>query len=174
MEMVERYKPYMATVIDIEDDETHKKALDWAEEIATCVAKIVMIPKVDLPIPESINGKEIIIGYSVPTRYGGTKIPIEKFVHRRIHLLGGSPHAQMEIYMKYPKSIYSADGNYHQKIAIRNKVWELGTKRAYGMWTPLSDVLGHKCEIDCPYLAFEISCNNIMNNWIAISERTKS
>ena len=133
IEAIKTRNPYLATVLDIESEVTYTEALDWAEEIAPHVGKLILIPKIEIDLPLKIGGKEIIIGYSVPTKYGGTPIPIECFTDRKLHLLGGSPHAQMEIFMKYPNSIYSVDGNYHQKMAIRfNSVWELGKKRAYG------------------------------------------
>lgn len=167
--LVKQEKPYMASVIDVDDDNKIDEAKIWAEEIAPSVNKIIMIPKIDFDIPLSIGGKEVIVGYSVPTRYGGTSIPIERYLDRKIHLLGGSPHKQMDIYRKYPKSIYSIDGNYHQAMAIRhNKVWERNYKRAYGKWTKLSDYLGEKCDFDCPYRAFDISCENIIKEWIKL------
>lgn len=166
IEKVKERLPYMATVIDIETEETKRLALEWAEEIAGYVNKIVIIPKIKYLPPETIGGKDVVIGYSVPTRYGGTPVPFDFFSERKCHLLGGSPHKQMEIFMKYPDSVYSIDGNYHQKMAISyNLVWELGKKRAYGMWTKLRDYIGEECEDDCPYVAFDYSCKNIITNW---------
>lgn len=166
IETVKNHQPYMATVIDIECGKTKAMALEWAEEIAPYVGKIVIIPKIEYCPPTKIAGTDVIVGYSVPTRYGGTRIPFEFFQSRKVHLLGGSPHKQMELFMAHPQTIYSFDGNYHMKIALNwCSVWELGTKRAYGMWTRLEDYLGKRCNTDCPYIAFKASCENILKHW---------
>lgn len=167
IELVKTHKPSMATVIDVESQETEKEAYEWAEEIAPFVEYIVVIPKIEIAIPEKIGEKQIIIGYSVPSKYGATTIPIESFIHRKIHLLGGSPKKQIEIYQKYPQSIFSADGNSHMKVAAFNKFWS-GKK-----WVYLRDFLPEPCVKDCSYLAFELSCQNIQIMWGDEYEKVK-
>lgn len=175
--LIKKHLPKMATVIDIESDETRTEAIEWGNRISRYVDKIIIIPKIECDIPRYINGKEVVVGYSVPTKYGGTDLPISMFKGRKIHLLGGSPHRQMDIFLENRNDIYSADGNYHQKMAIEhNKVWvaKEKTKRknsARGTFVKLSDYLGEKCEKDCPYVAFELSCKNIMAEWINLFDK---
>jgi hypothetical protein len=41
-------------------------------------------------------GDRVILGYSVPTGYGGTELPVE-FFEGPVHLLGGSPRSQRQL-----------------------------------------------------------------------------
>lgn len=165
---IKLHKPTIATVLDIESEQTRAEAYEWAEEIAPFVEYIIIIPKIEIEIPEKIGEKPIIIGYSVPSKYGATTIPIERFVNRKIHLLGGSPKKQIEIYKKYPQAIFSADGNSHMKVAAFNKFWS-GKK-----WIYLRDYLPEPCAKDCSYLAFEMSCQNIQKMWQEEYEKAKN
>ena len=40
-------------------------------------------------VPEQIGGKAVRLGYSVPTKFGGTEVPLWEFGQRPVHLLGG-------------------------------------------------------------------------------------
>lgn len=125
-------RPTYATVIDIEDSITYNQALLWANKISAVVDKIIIIPKIDIidRLPKEMNGKEIILGYSVPSSYGKTDLPFSRFLDYRIHLLGGSPHTQMKLHLQYPDSIFSADGNYITKMATSHRRY----------WTPGNNV----------------------------------
>ena len=101
MAALAEHRPVMATVLDWEYDEQLPEILNWAEEAAQYVKLIIVIPKVmdGIPrIPHRVGGRNVVLGYSVPTRYAGTEIPIWSFSGWPVHLLGGSPHKQMEIY----------------------------------------------------------------------------
>lgn len=155
MKAVAKHKPYMATVLDWEREDQFKEVMDWAEEIAQIVEKVLIIPKVlgsIERIPEQVSGKDIVIAYSVPTKYGGTPIPFLEFSGRQIHLLGGSPYKQIITYeyMSQIADVISIDGNYYQMKAMRFcEHWEYPNK-----WIPD----GGKNLIDAPYKAFEQSC----------------
>ena len=100
IQSVQSIKPTMATVIDIESPTQFNEALSWAEEIASSVEYIIMIPKISgiiQDIPYSIHGAQVILGYSVPTKYGATSVPLWEFKDRHVHLLGGSPKRQIEL-----------------------------------------------------------------------------
>lgn len=167
MEEVKKRKPHMASVLDWEKWSQYCIVMEWAEEIAPYVDEVMIVPKIPnsvQSIPNIIGGKKVRIGYSVPTRYGGSTINLRELALRPVHLLGGSPHAQLALYTKIP-NIVSADGNYHQKIAIMNKVWIHGSKRVMGRWEKLSDYLGYEVKDDAPYVAFDISCKNMKDAW---------
>lgn len=85
-EQVRIWKPKYATIPDIFDERGLDLALKMAAELENYSEYQILIPKYDCidDIPE-----KYIVGYSVPTTYGGTEIDIERFKGRKIHLLGG-------------------------------------------------------------------------------------
>jgi len=133
------HKPHMATVLDLEREEQLPDVLAWAEEAAQFVEVVVIVPKLFDAIahlPRAIGGAEVRLGYSVPTRYGGTFVPTWEFAGRPVHLLGGSPHRQME--MCHYLDVRSVDGNMMNKMAARHcQFWVPGTARyADNRWWP--------------------------------------
>lgn len=156
-----KYKPAIATVLDWERYEQLETVLEWAEEATQYVTEAVLIiPKVIggvSMIPEAIDGKPVRLAYSVPTRYGGTSVPVWEFGRRPVHLLGGSPKRQWEL--SHYLNVVSMDGNYSQMMATRfNEFWD-GSG-----WCELADYGGHVSQ-DAPYEAFKRSCHSIMAMW---------
>lgn len=159
MNLLSVHCPKVATVLDLEQREQLEEVLDWAEEAAAFCETVIVIPKVSGvmgEIPSVIGGKEVRLGYSVPTRYGKTDISTKEFEDRPVHLLGGSPHAQLKLANEM--NVRSVDGNYSQKIAQNFcKYWE------GGKWVPMAgEHKGKKNMIK----AFGISCDNIMAAWV--------
>lgn len=168
------HQPHMATVLDWEREEQLPEVLDWAEEAAQFVSVVIIIPKVFggiARLPRTIGGAEVRLGYSVPTRYAGTEVPLWEFSGWPVHLLGGSPQEQIRLaaYLK----VASVDGNYMQKMALRwCRFWMPGNARyASNRWWPtLFEADGQKwsnggADDDAPYEAFRRSCENIMSAW---------
>jgi hypothetical protein len=161
MKALQIYKPSVATVLDWERQDQLPEVLDWAEEAAQYIDKILLIPKVQGGIdqlPRHINGKDVVLAYSVPTKFGGTALSPNQFAGWPIHLLGGSPHTQMKLYrgwFRHIADVVSVDGNMHNRMATQHcKYWQ------GGKWIALND--GHD---DTPYRAFQKSCENIMEAW---------
>lgn len=161
-------RPCMATVLDLESADQLNEVLSWAEEAAQWVAVVVIIPKsfgVIPRLPRRIAGAEVRLGYSVPTSYGGTAVPIWEFEGWPVHLLGGSPQAQMRLahYLR----VVSADSNYASKMASqRCQYWVPGNAPAKNRyWPQLQAFGGGKWGADAPYEAFRRSCENIMTAW---------
>jgi len=103
MQALKRNRPHTATVLDLERKNQIREVLSWAEEASQYCDEIVVIPKVDgiiKKIPHQINKKSVILGFSVPTLYGKTTVSKDEFKGRRIHFLGGSPHAQMKLWQE--------------------------------------------------------------------------
>ena len=121
------HRPHMATVLDWERWAQLDDVLAWAEDAARHVQVIVIIPKVHGGIeklPRTVGGVPVRLGYSVPTRYGGTTVPLHEFAGWPVHLLGGSPERQLALYDTL--NVVSVDTNYTQKMAVQ-----------YGQyWTP--------------------------------------
>lgn len=175
VEAVKKHKPHLATVLDWEEDSQLKEVLGWAEDIAPYVQEVIIIPKIKdsiSRIPLEIGGKKIRLGYSVPTKHGKTDVSLSEFTNRKVHLLGGTPHKQMELALKH-SNIVSVDCNYQQLKATKwCSVWILGAKRGLGTFIPLTqymkdhvDVDSPRIDIDAPYVAFIFSCMNIKNAW---------
>jgi hypothetical protein len=182
MEALAIHRPAMASVLDWEQDEQLPEVLDWAEEAAQYAAAIVIIPKVVGQIhriPLTVGGKPVILGYSVPTTFGATPCVPWEFEGRQVHLLGGSPHQQMEEWQLMRVSgaeVVSVDGNQPQKQAIRfNRVWQMQTEKfisPHRHWPSLAELDGEKWGTDAPYEAFRRSCANIMAEWRRITGAT--
>ena len=168
MAALAEHRPHLATVLDWEHPEQLSQVLSWAEEAAAYVDQVAIIPKVIggvARIPDTIGGKPVILAYSVPTRYAGTQVPLWEFGRRPTHLLGGSPHAQIEL--THYLNVVSIDGNYTKKMAIYCQFWTPGdaTYAKDRYWPRLTEADGHKWEHDAPYEAFRRSCHNIMDYW---------
>lgn len=169
MAELSKHQPALATVLDWERVEQLPDVLAWAEDAAEFVQQILIVPKVIGGIgqlPHSIGGKQVILAYSVPTQYAGTEVPAWEFRGWPVHLLGGSPHWQMEI-ARY-LNVVSVDGNMANKMATHLcAFWAPGTARyAKNRWWPqLQEADGNRWGTDAPYEAFGRSCKNIMLAW---------
>lgn len=121
---IQRWRPKYATVRDIMTPAQCQAAgiahyeleqiLEWAEELSAYAENVILIPKYDCidQLPE-----KYMLGYSVPTSYGGTPLPVERFKGRRVHLLGGSPQRQIKFFQALRDEVVSLDNNYILKIA---------------------------------------------------------
>lgn len=95
---VKLIKPQMTVARDIENIKDLKSVLKEAEILREHVGEIIIVPKAKELINKlNLIPEEYILGYSVPTKYGRTEIPPEKFGNRRVHLLGGRPDVQRKL-----------------------------------------------------------------------------
>lgn len=168
MDALREHRPAVATVLDLEREDQLTEVLSWAEEAAMHVREtVIIIPKVMgiIPrIPDRIGGKAVCLGYSVPTSFAGTELPLWEFGKRPVHLLGGSPSKQLEIASYL--NVESADGNYSQLMATRYGQFfacngMANVKDRY--WPRLKEV--HAIPVDVPYHAFRLSCINVNAAW---------
>lgn len=160
MAALAQHRPHMASVLDLEYDDQLPEVLSWAEEAAQWVSVVVLIPKafgIVPRLPRRIGGADVRLGYSVPTSHGATELPVWEFHGWPVHLLGGSPQAQLRL--AHYLDVHSTDGNYAGLMA-----------RCYGEffngadWIKLSAV-GHHERKDAMYDAFRRSCENIVRAW---------
>jgi hypothetical protein len=163
------HRPSMATVLDWEQYEQLGEVLDWAEEAAQYAEQVLIVPKVQGGIdclPRAIGGATVVLAFSVPTKFGGTGVPLWEFAGWPIHLLGGSPHAQMHYWshLSAIADVVSADGNMANKMSHGCRFWsqEKGPK---GHWRNLREVglgnYGKNSNLE----AFRRSCENIIAAW---------
>jgi hypothetical protein len=175
------HRPAFATVLDWERDDQLCEVLGWAEEAAQHVTEaVVIVPKVvgGIPsIPRKIGDKRVILGYSVPTSYGGSPLPLWEFTGWPIHLLGGSPQAQMRLWsqMALTCEVVSVDGNMSAQQARRGRVWTSppGTPvRRNSFWQQLRD-LGDDRDDGVPLECFRRSLDAIRLAWTAVEGRRR-
>lgn len=169
MAALAEHRPQVATVVDWMVDEQLPDVLAWAEEAAQYCERLIIIPKVSggiSRIPTRIGGRDVVLGYSVPTTHGGTDLMLWEFAGRSVHLLGGSPQQQMFLYSRYFRGIcdvVSADGNMHCQQANSCRFWDV-EKGPKGHWRQLREIgidLGRGNNTE----AFRRSCENIAAAW---------
>lgn len=168
MSQLKKYKPRMATVIDWEHEVQLPDVLVWAESAAVFVDHVLIIPKVPGRVhllPKIIGGKPVRLGFSVPTKHGGTSCWPSEFLGWPVHLLGGSPHAQKN-YAQY-MNVVSVDGNMHNKMANQFcAFYDPAKTTRCGYWPKIQDYDGRKWPGDgANYEAFRRSCENIKKFW---------
>jgi len=138
MQALEQHRPRMASVMDWFTVEQLPDVLRWAEAAAQFVTEtIIIVPKMFggiARLPRTINGREVRLGYSVPTQHGATSVPVWEFAGWPVHLLGGQPHHQHNLsrYM----DVRSVDGNYGQLMAVK---WGESFSQLHG-WVKVRDV----------------------------------
>lgn len=165
MAALKKYRPALATVLDWDQNATIEQVMSWAVEAAWYVPEVIIIPKIPgtiTSIPEFIGKARVRLGYSVPTRYGKTEVPVQEFGNRPVHLLGGSPKAQRELTDQM--NVKSADGNYIQAAALRfGKAWS----NEEGWYYPGDKGVYIRQARDAAYFAFELSCQSVQKLWLA-------
>ncbi len=154
-------RPRLATVLDWQDEAQFDEVMSWAEEAAQYVKDaVIIIPKVHQGIkrlPRAVSGKQVRLGYSVPTAYGGTEVWVGEFAGWPVHLLGGGTNAQLKL-ARY-LDVQSADGNYiHHKI--QHGQFFDGTR-----WRQLRSAGYDVTGPDLPLTVLRLSLPNLLDAW---------
>jgi hypothetical protein len=138
--VVEQLRPRYATVLDLLTRgqcealglpyKTFDEIMRYAEDVEPFTENVIVIPKYDCiaDIP-----KKYMLGYSVPSSYGGTPLAFDRFKGRRTHLLGGSPAKQFALWCGFPDEVISIDTNYIHKVAQYGQVASTDLGRQYGI-----------------------------------------
>lgn len=93
-------------MITVARDLTHLRQLPrLLEQVATLrqyVESVVIVPKVRRfsGVRLALSGTTFTLGYSVPTGYGETELPLRHFRGADVHLLGGRPMTQYRLAAK--------------------------------------------------------------------------
>jgi hypothetical protein len=110
LEAAKSTRPKMTVARDIEEKRELRRIVDQAYRLLEYADYVVLVPKdallerrLDKAIPP-----EFLLGYSVPTLYGGTRLSPEAF-RRPVHLLGGRPDIQRRLGEVMP--VFSIDVN---------------------------------------------------------------
>ncbi|NJB35287.1 DUF6610 family protein [Croceivirga sp. JEA036] len=98
LDAVKKVRPKMTVARDIENLDDLDMILKEAEQLEKYCKSIILVPK-DKRLIDKLDllPKKYILGYSVPSKYGKTEIPVEKFRGRKVHLLGGRPDVQRKL-----------------------------------------------------------------------------
>ena len=151
---IENHKPKYAVVPDIMRKTELERALTQGEAILTLGSKPIIIPKIPgicKQIPE-----DYVIGISIPTSYAGFLPEVAELRGRKVHLLGGSPPQQREVFWylsSFDVEIGSVDINCHSKASDYGSYWN-----GQRWYDKDRDWIGK-------YEAFRRSCKGIMNMW---------
>jgi hypothetical protein len=98
LEVAAHVLPIMTVARDVENAQELDAILNQAQELARYCKNVVIVPKDPIlaTVLDSDIPPEYVLGYSVPTRYGGTTIAPSYF-RRPVHLLGGRPDRQRRL-----------------------------------------------------------------------------
>ena len=166
MRALKVHNPDIATVLDLERPEQFDEVMDWAEEAARYVKKaVIIIPKITSVIdriPDEIGGKKVYLGYSVPSNFCTTAIPLNEFKGRPLHLLGGNPLMQIKICAATP-NVQTTDVNMTSKMADTLCSYLTSNLGTQGFVT-LSET-GIPFAANAHIRAFELSCANTYIAW---------
>ncbi len=110
LEAAKHTRPMITVARDVEEKRDLRRVVDQAYRLLEYAKHVVVVPKD--PLLERCLGQAIpqdfLLGFSVPTRYGGTKLSPEAF-RRPVHLLGGRPDVQRRLAELMP--VFSIDTN---------------------------------------------------------------
>lgn len=154
IEVVAVHRPKYAVAPDILDVRETPRVLRLAEQLGEYCYKVIIVPKV--PNIVGYIPQACIVGVSVPTTYSGFLPTLSELRGRKVHLLGGSPRQQRELWLYYSSAgiaVTSVDSNSHGKASDFGSYWD-GDR-----WCDRErDRIGK-------YEAFRKSCQGIMRMW---------
>lgn len=122
---IERARPLTAVLPDILEPSDLDRTLQIASNVAHLVSDaLIIVPKCDVfsDLPRTVGNKPVWIGYSVPSRYGASPLPLWMYQGWPIHLLGGSPTQQFEL--MYYLDVRQADGTAIISAAKHGTYWD--------------------------------------------------
>lgn len=159
---VEEHRPLLAVAPDVLGADALPETLRYAERLARHAERVIIVPKCPGVIERLPREPWLVLGYSVPTRYGGADaVLVWEFGGWPVHLLGGSPQAQLTLAAYL--DVFSADGNAHQRAAMHGTYWSAARRG----WVS-RDAEGMPRGADLPYRAFARSCAEIRRAWRVI------
>jgi len=99
IEALKKCKPKYTVAKDWERAKDLKSVLKQAENLSDYSENVIIVPKVESMKELLFNliPAKFMLGYSVPTKYGGTTIEPKYFDGRPVHLLGGRPEKQRDL-----------------------------------------------------------------------------
>lgn len=158
IKVVYNHKPLFAVAPDIEDLSKFDETLHYARQLAKYSKYVIIVPKAEGVVDLLPREDWIVVGYSVPSKYAGADlIGMWDLQGWSVHLLGGSPQAQLHI--AHYLNVVSVDGNAAQGAAAHGVFFSSKT----GEWVSRSPEV--PIGPDLPYRAFRRSCQEIKISW---------
>jgi hypothetical protein len=122
----EQHRPKYVVAGDyLRDEDNTDRVNDRARRLREYAKNVIVVPK--SPGDFQHVPEWCVVGYSVPTEYGGTDIPLREYVglENQIHVLGGTPHRQFDVVGHlWLDNVCSIDGNsIHKAATIGSKAW---------------------------------------------------
>jgi len=109
----------------LRDEDNTQLVNNRARQLRDLAENVIVVPK--SPGDFQHVPEWCVVGYSVPTEYGGTDIPLREYVSlpNQIHVLGGTPHRQFDVVSQlWLENVCSIDGNsIHKAATIGAKAW---------------------------------------------------
>lgn len=163
---VKIHKPKYATIPDLSEKFVSNADIERAMKQYEQLSGYCEIPLITPHLPGQIAmlPEHVAIGYSVPTSYAGARYELSELKGRRVHILGGSPYEQMEIFKALAgrAEVMSADGNAAMNVA-RNwaQYWDRGWIDHPEKGVKLPDGSNKPVYLEC----WKWSCRNIKREW---------
>lgn len=158
MTYIKRHRPKYATAPDVYTQADLARTKDHVAEIAEYAENVIVVPKVTGIIDEVMTWPKAMLGYSVPTKYGATDVPIWEFERHPVHLLGGGPKAQLDLARMM--NVVSMDCKAHFRAAAFGRYYDDRMRSIL-----VTD--DHKKEDTGMRIAFRLSCRYIIEAWRA-------
>lgn len=170
---VRQYAPTLCVAPDITSWGDLEKILEYGRELARHAKHVIFVPKLIGVIEKIPREPWVVLGYSVPSKYGsaGEVLPHE-FKDRPVHLLGGTPHGQFAL--NKIMNVFSVDVKAHMAAAQFGDIWEPYRWMGKYQCKTCQQWVGRAREFEpvgpnLPYRCFALSCRNIMKTWKALS-----
>jgi hypothetical protein len=98
VEAARELRPFLTVARDITRKTQLKRVIDEAYLLLTYSTRVAVVPKAMSigPHLRRLIPHDFLLGYSVPTSHGGTRIDPRRF-HGSVHLLGGRPDVQRQL-----------------------------------------------------------------------------
>lgn len=148
------HQPKYAVVPDVMDPHDLAHTLQLATQLEAHCHRVIVVPKVPGVVKDIPS--TYLVGISVPTSYAGFLPNSEELKGRDLHLLGGSPLQQRNLWLEYNSikaKVLSVDLNCHAKASDFGSYWD-GSK-----WRD-----DERASIG-KYPAFRKSCRGIVRMW---------
>lgn len=122
---IKKHNPKYAVVPDVESNDLIKERVEMGLEIESLGSIPIIVPKIH-GIISSIPSN-YLIGISVPSSYAGFLPPLWDLHGKNVHLLGGSPKKQRNLWREYSSNninVVSVDINCHSKASDFGSYWD--------------------------------------------------
>lgn len=152
------HRPRLAVVPDLVERAALPATLRYAEQLAQYATQVIIVPKIPGVLEALPHEPWVVLGYSVPTKYGGAdSVFLWEWSGWPVHLLGGSPMAQ-RMAANYCQ-VVSLDGNATQGAAQRGVYYDARKNQ----WITRDPAIPQGPDL-C-YRAFARSCQELVTYW---------